>query len=102
MKNKTINIKRSKEEMVVEINKPADIQNIQSIYAELKKLAFNRPEIVLRVKNDLPIDLSFIQVIFSLKTTHLEKNQKITLKAPLDETQKNVILDTNKEINIAT
>ncbi|HKK60261.1 MAG TPA: hypothetical protein VJ937_12330 [Salinivirga sp.] len=102
MKNKTLTIKRTKKQMVIKIDNPADIQHIQKLHTDLKGIKFDRPEIVFEVEKNMPIDLSFIQVIIALKDSHLEKNQKITLKAPLDDTQKNVILDTNKEINIAT
>ncbi|ALO16736.1 hypothetical protein L21SP5_03121 [Salinivirga cyanobacteriivorans] len=102
MKDNNLNIRRTKNQMVIKIDNPADIQHIQKLHADLKGVKFDRPEIVFEVEENMPIDLSFIQVIIALKESHLEKNQKITLKAPLDDTQKNVILDTNKEINIAT
>ena len=102
MKKKAFTIKRTKNKMVIRIDNPADIKHIQNIHADLKGVKFDRPEIVFEVEENMPIDLSFIQVIIALKDSRLEKNQKITLKAPLDDTQKNVILDTNKEIKIAT
>mgnify|MGYP006275538743 CR=1 FL=1 len=102
MNAQSITSKRTKNRLVIKINDPVDIQNIKPVYDKLIKEKFDRSEIILEVNENVSIDLSFIQLVLSLHKTHLEKNQKITLNAPLNAMQKNVILDTNTDIKIAT
>ncbi len=102
MAKQLINTKETKEKLTVQLNSLLNVQHIEEIYNSLVKLDFNKPLIEFQVQEDNQMDMAFVQVLISLKKSHLTKKQKIRLKGPLDEKQKSVILGSLSDIKIAT
>lgn len=102
MANQKISIKRAKKDLIITIEEQVSVQHIDEIYTKLQSLKFDRNNIIFQLADVSDPDLAFIQMLISLKRSKLQKKQKITLKAPLDRSIKNVILDSVNEIQLAT
>lgn len=102
MEGTGITTQKIKNKLVIQIDQSARVQNIASVHGELQKLKYDKPVIEVEIGKNTDIDLSFIQILVSLKQSILTNEQKITLKGPLTEIQKNVILGSLKDIKIAT
>lgn len=102
MANQKISIKRAKKDLIITIEEQVSVQHIDEIYTKLQSLKFDRNNIIFQLADVSDPDLAFIQMLISLKRSKLQKKQKITLKAPLDRSIKNVILDSVNEIQFAT
>jgi hypothetical protein len=102
MANQKITIKRTKTDLTIIIREQVSVQYIDEIYNKIKTYKMDRENIIFQLPDVNDPDLAFIQMLISLKKSKLTENQKITLKAPLDTSKKNVILDSVNEIQLAT
>lgn len=102
MEKQNIQTKRTEKKLVVNFYQSIDVQHINGIFEVLNNLDYDKPVVELIFSEDATIDLSFIQILISLKNTKLSSEQKITLKGPLTSMQKSVILSAVKDIKIAT
>jgi hypothetical protein len=102
MATKDIISKRTKNDLTITINQQTSVQYVNELFAKLKKIKYDRDHIIFILGDDNEPDLTFIQILVSLKRSKLSENQKITLKAPLEAVKKYVILDSINEIELAT
>lgn len=102
MTTKDIISKRTKNDLTITINQQTTVQYVNNLFTKLKKIKYDRDNIIFILSEDNEPDLTFIQILVSLKRSKLSEKQKITLKAPLDAVKKNVILDSINEIELAT